>query len=59
MMLLFQLLIGCAQEELECSDDTTCGFGEVCVQGTCVRNSCANSSQCEMEEFCPKKGLKK
>ena len=36
MMLLFQLLVGgCATEE-ECSDDTTCGFGEVCVSGGLV-----------------------
>ena len=52
MFLFFGLLWGCATTEAECSEELACGFGEVCISGSCIRNSCANSSQCEMEQYC-------
>ena len=53
IILVFLLgMLGCATEELQCSEETSCGFGEICVEGTCIRNSCASSVQCEMEEYC-------
>ena len=61
MLILWSLLggfIGCATEEAQCSEEIGCGFGEVCVNGQCLRNSCANSSQCEMEQYCDRGNCK-
>ena len=55
MMFLFcAWLMGCKTEAPECSETIPCGFGETCQAGTCVSQSCANSTQCEMESFCDK-----
>ena len=59
MLSLFSFILfmlGCSgnNEAAECSEDTPCGFGAVCVEGTCVSNSCATSAQCSMEQYCDK-----
>ena len=50
--LCLSMLMGCRNEESECSGEATCGFGEVCVEGRCVGQSCATSAQCDIESFC-------
>ena len=42
----------CTGPELECSEAEACGFGETCVEGTCVEAGCATSAQCDMEFYC-------
>lgn len=52
LMFLF-LLLGCGRTNaVECSESEPCGFGEVCVEGTCTSSSCTTSAQCSMEQFC-------
>lgn len=54
-MLIFTLflVLGCrGQDAMECSESDPCGFGEVCVEGTCQGSSCTTSAQCSMEQFC-------
>lgn len=43
---------GCNNEPQECSENVPCGFGDVCVEGTCVGKSCATSADCPMEYTC-------
>ena len=50
--LCLSMLMGCRNEESECSGEAACGFGEVCVEGRCVGQSCATSAQCDIESFC-------
>ena len=45
-------LIGCRTEEPECTGEDSCGFGEVCVEGRCVGQACATSTQCDIESYC-------
>ena len=52
MSLILGFFLACSSAEPECSEELACGFGAVCVQGVCTTNSCANSSQCEMEQYC-------
>ena len=52
MTALVLLLMACGGEEPECSEEIACGFGEVCVEGTCRGKTCATSAQCDMESTC-------
>ncbi len=53
LVLLVGLAAGCKEDQAQCSEASPCeGFGETCVRGECVSRSCANSSQCPMEQFC-------
>ena len=54
LFMMFFSLVGCNSQELECTEEIPCGFGETCVAGQCVGSSCATSVQCEMEEYCDK-----
>ena len=49
---LFLALTGCRSEEPECSEALSCGFGEICVEGSCEVVGCATSAQCPMEHYC-------
>lgn len=46
------LLGGCNSEPSECSEELPCGFGEVCIEGTCEGKTCATSADCPMEYTC-------
>ncbi len=51
-MLAVWLLAACSGVEAECSEDVSCEFGSVCVEGVCEAQGCATSSQCGIEQFC-------
>lgn len=42
----------CGKGKYECSEETPCDFGEVCIEGFCVEAACATSAQCPMEQHC-------
>lgn len=47
------LLGGCTGETFECSEELPCaGFGETCVEGTCVVRACSSNVDCPMENVC-------
>jgi hypothetical protein len=47
------ILLSCEKQVGECSENVPCtGFGETCVKGKCEAQSCANNSQCGMEQYC-------
>lgn len=51
--LILLLGLGCGRKDTaQCSEEQPCGFGEVCVEGTCQSSSCSTSAQCAMEQFC-------
>ena len=50
-ILLF--VLGClVSSKDECNAETPCPFGEECIEGQCVAQTCATSSQCAIEQFC-------
>jgi hypothetical protein len=51
---LFAFLMGCPATLAPVCDETTpcTGFGEQCVSGQCVTQSCATSAQCQIENYC-------
>ena len=51
LIFLFAFL-GCGKDKVQCSEETPCGFGEVCVEGVCEGQSCATNTQCSMESYC-------
>lgn len=51
MIALLMMLLACGSKP-ECSEEVGCGFGQTCVEGRCVSQSCATSAQCGMEQFC-------
>lgn len=36
----------------ECDEETPCAFGEECIEGQCMAQTCATSNQCAIEQFC-------
>ena len=36
----------------ECNAETSCGFGETCVNGFCESAECNTSTECPMESYC-------
>jgi hypothetical protein len=50
------LVIGCTGADYECSETVACSLGSVCVDGSCVEQSCATSDQCGIEEYCDGSG---
>ncbi len=38
--------------DTECSEEVSCSFGAVCIEGECITKSCSTSSQCPMAHFC-------
>lgn len=59
MIILYSLFLACSvSTKAECSEETACtGFGEECIEGTCVAASCATSDQCGIEQFCNKESI--
>ncbi len=51
-MLFLLTLFACEKENVECSEELSCGFGETCVEGVCTSNTCVTSAQCSMESHC-------
>ena len=49
---MFILMMLACEPEVECSEEQSCEFGSVCVDGSCQEISCATSDQCGIEEFC-------
>ncbi len=53
MIALFALLLSCqTSTKAECSEDVPCEFGEECIVGQCVAQTCATSEQCGIEQYC-------
>lgn len=45
--------LGCkTSTPTECSEQTACPFGSICVSGTCQEQVCATSDQCAIEQYC-------
>ena len=49
---MFILMMLACDPEVECSEEQSCEFGSVCVDGSCQEIPCATSDQCGIEEFC-------
>jgi hypothetical protein len=43
---------GCTGVEMECNQEESCDFGDICVGGQCVSGHCSTSAQCPMEFYC-------
>jgi hypothetical protein len=47
------VLSACGGGDFECSEAVPCtGFGETCVDGTCVLRACSSNVDCPMENVC-------
>lgn len=52
MSILLWLALACTGSTFECSENTPCELGSVCVEGTCVTQNCATSDQCGIGQYC-------
>ena len=53
MCLLLLVLTACGRTGgSECDANTSCGFGETCVNGYCESAECNTSTECPMESYC-------
>jgi hypothetical protein len=56
MIATLLLLLACGTKTTaECSENTPCSFGSVCVSGKCQEQLCATSDQCDIEQYCTEK----